>query len=167
MKQLLRSKGISARQSIPIADRISAETAVLERLKSRINWSGVHQVHVYSTREATGEFPTHQVIDHIRNSLSGISLTVGSTSQHAPIPTASYDVIIVPVVAFDNSCHRIGYGGGWYDQFLKDQPEAIKIGLAFEVQKVNKVPAESHDIPLDMIITEGQVYRLNKNVLPK
>lgn len=167
MKQLLRSKGLSARQSLPMPYRISAETAVLERLKGCIKWSAFHQVHAYSAREVTGEFSTHQVIDYIRNSLSGMSLTVGSASQYAPIPVAGYDVIIVPIVAFDASCHRVGYGGGWYDRFLEGQSDAIKIGLAFEAQKVAKVPDESHDIPLDMIITEAQVYRPIKNALPE
>ena len=77
-------------------------------------------------------------------------------------------MILVPVVAFDSLCHRIGYGGGWYDRWLFSQARVLKIGLAYETQKVQSVPAEAHDVPLDMIVTEKAVYqRANKSTLLK
>ena len=55
--------------------------------------------------------------------------------------------------------HRIGYGGGYYDKFLATQPQAQKIGVCFEQGKLAQIPAELHDIPLDVIITENHIYR--------
>ena len=77
---------------------------------------------------------------------------------HIPIDKRSVEVFIVPGVVFDMSGHRIGYGQGWYDALLKGT-DAIKIGLCFQSQIIDKVPAEEHDIPMDYIITERGVFR--------
>ena len=70
------------------------------------------------------------------------------------IPIESIDIIIVPGVGFDELGCRIGHGAGYYDNLLKESINAIHIGLAFEIQIVEKVPVESHDLPVDIIITE-------------
>ena len=65
------------------------------------------------------------------------------------------DLIICPVVAFDNMLNRLGYGGGFYDRYLRRLPSYVpKIGVAFEVQKVNDVPIDKNDLKLDDIVTE-------------
>jgi len=66
----------------------------------------------------------------------------------------SIDIIIVPGVGFDELGCRIGHGAGYYDNLLKKSINATHIGLAFEFQIVEKVPIESHDLPVDKIITE-------------
>lgn len=67
------------------------------------------------------------------------------------------DLIFVPLLAFNSKNHRIGYGKGYYDAFLKNYPKAITIGLAFEAQKAEFIP-EKHDIPLKYIVTEQRIY---------
>ena len=67
------------------------------------------------------------------------------------------DVIIVPLLAFDEKRKRLGYGGGYYDRYLKDF-KGLKIGVGFEAQKNTDLPEEEHDIPLDIIITEKSAY---------
>jgi len=81
-------------------------------------------------------------------------------------PVKQLDVVFMPLVAFDESGGRLGMGGGYYDrtfEFLKagqlSKPKLI--GLAHELQKVDALPLESWDIPLDAIITNKGVY-LNK-----
>ncbi|MBI2656341.1 5-formyltetrahydrofolate cyclo-ligase [Candidatus Woesearchaeota archaeon] len=66
-------------------------------------------------------------------------------------------LILVPGIAFDKEGHRIGYGFGYYDKFLKKVPKAFKIGLCFDFQVVEKIPREMHDVPVDMIVTEKRV----------
>lgn len=63
------------------------------------------------------------------------------------------DLIIVPLVAFNNDLYRLGYGGGYYDRYLCDY-QGKTIGLAFSFQKIENYRPEKHDIPLDMILTE-------------
>lgn len=67
------------------------------------------------------------------------------------------DVILVPCLGFTKQKDRLGQGGGYYDRYLKDC-NALKIGIAFEVQKIEEDISEAHDIPLDMIITEKNTY---------
>jgi 5-formyltetrahydrofolate cyclo-ligase len=63
------------------------------------------------------------------------------------------DLVIVPLVAFDTSNNRIGYGMGCYDRFLK-ATKAVKIGLAFRIQQVEDFETDPWDIALDQIIQE-------------
>ena len=72
------------------------------------------------------------------------------------------DLVLVPGIVFDKEGHRIGYGFGYYDKFLRKVPKAIKIGLAFDFQVVDKIPREMHDIPVDLIVTEERVVECRK-----
>ena len=78
-----------------------------------------------------------------------------------PEPTSSKiiypDILLVPLVAYDNYLNRIGYGGGFYDRYIKKIQKIKKItliGLAYSFQKVKKISINEHDIKLDFIITE-------------
>ena len=67
------------------------------------------------------------------------------------------DILLVPLVAYDEERNRIGYGGGFYDRYIKKIKKVKKvltIGIAFSYQKVKKIPIEKNDIKLDFIITE-------------
>ena len=64
-------------------------------------------------------------------------------------------LIVVPGVAFDRQGNRIGYKGGYYDRFLSKYPLIKTIALAFELQMVDRIPADAHDIPVLQVITES------------
>ena len=66
-------------------------------------------------------------------------------------------ILLVPLVAFDKDLNRIGYGGGFYDRYLKKLKKIKKIiiiGLAYSFQKVRAIPINNYDIKLDFVITE-------------
>ena len=66
------------------------------------------------------------------------------------------DVLLVPLLAFDKNFNRIGYGGGFYDRYIKKirkQKKVLTIGFAYSFQKVKKIPINNYDIKLDFIIT--------------
>ena len=73
-------------------------------------------------------------------------------------------VIVVPLLAFDESCNRLGYGQGHYDRVLLNDRRTSQgitaIGIAFECQKFAELPCETHDQRLDYIITEDQTYSM-------
>jgi 5-formyltetrahydrofolate cyclo-ligase len=72
------------------------------------------------------------------------------------------DIILVPLVAFDSRLYRIGYGGGYYDRYIKklsNKKNLLKIGIAHSCQKINRVPTNKYDKKLDIIITEKYVLR--------
>lgn len=72
--------------------------------------------------------------------------------------------VIVPLCAFDGYGYRLGYGKGYYDMFLSSLPQEVKkIGLAFSVQEVDRIPAEEHDTKLDMIVTEQGIIHASSD----
>ncbi len=65
-------------------------------------------------------------------------------------------ILLVPLVAYDKECNRIGYGGGFYDRYInriKKNKKVITIGLAYSFQKIRKVPTNEYDMKLDFIVT--------------
>lgn len=86
----------------------------------------------------------------------------GLSVPPARAPTVEPDVLLVPLAAFDAAGHRIGYGKGHYDRALARLDAGrrrLAIGLAFSIQRVDEVPAEPHDRPLDLILTEAGAIR--------
>ena len=70
------------------------------------------------------------------------------------VPAEALDMIIVPLVAFDRAGTRLGYGGGCYDRYLPILSPACQIiGIAFDEQRVDRVPTDVHDLPLPNIIS--------------
>lgn len=70
------------------------------------------------------------------------------------VPAETLDMIIVPLVAFDRAGARLGYGGGCYDRYLPILSPACQIiGIAFDEQRVDRVPTDAHDLPLPHIIS--------------
>ena len=71
------------------------------------------------------------------------------------------DIMLVPLAAFDSSGHRIGYGAGHYDYtfaHLRKSKAVTGIGIAFAAQQIESIPALSHDVPLDYVLTEKRVF---------
>jgi 5-formyltetrahydrofolate cyclo-ligase len=77
-----------------------------------------------------------------------------------PFPLPDIHLVIVPGLAFDRRGHRLGKGAGFYDRFLREHGfTGIKVGLGFAEQVVEQVPAEEHDVPLDILVTDREVIR--------
>ena len=71
-----------------------------------------------------------------------------------------YDgLLIMPGVAFDEECHRIGYGGGFYDKYLSENKYLCSVGVAYDFQIVENVPTEENDVPLDIIVTNRGIVK--------
>ena len=72
------------------------------------------------------------------------------------------DILLVPLVAYDSSLNRLGYGGGYYDRYIEKIEKikkVIKIGLAFSFQKISSIPINQYDKKLDFIVTEKEILR--------
>ncbi len=68
------------------------------------------------------------------------------------------DCILIPTIGISKSGDRLGYGRGYYDKFLSST-NAVKISLTYSKQIVKFVPSESHDIKIDLIITEDEIIK--------
>jgi 5-formyltetrahydrofolate cyclo-ligase len=78
-------------------------------------------------------------------------------------PVVVPDVLFVPLLAFDRTGYRVGYGGGYYDRTLnalRAQKPILAVGLAFAVQEVEAVPREAFDERLDYVLTERGVIEM-------
>ena len=71
----------------------------------------------------------------------------------------SIDVVVVPAAVWGEDGYRVGYGAGYYDRFLGEVEGAARVGLGLELQVVREVPHDSHDLPVDMLVTETGVRR--------
>ena len=80
-----------------------------------------------------------------------------------PIPASEIDLIIVPGVAFDKSGNRLGRGKGFYDRLLHNL-SAIKIGVGYDFQLIEKINTEPHDIAMDAIITPSNSIIFNNTI---
>lgn len=101
-------------------------------------------------------------LSHLEPNKYGIPEPVIENTAH--IDADVIDLVIVPGMVFDEHGGRIGYGGGYYDRFLrKIDPIVPWISIAFELQIVPQIPSESHDLPVDMVITESRVIDCRDN----
>ena len=91
-------------------------------------------------------------------------MVLGSLGIPEPSPAAAEvvpDLMLVPLAAFDRLGHRIGYGAGHYDHtfaHLRKSKAVTGIGLGFAVQEIEAVPALAHDVALDYVLTEAQMF---------
>ncbi len=75
------------------------------------------------------------------------------------------DVVILPVVGFDNAGFRLGYGGGYFDRTLAAMPRrALVIGAAQEFARLPTIYPQLHDIPVDFVVTEAGLYQRNADL---
>ncbi|MBD2754710.1 5-formyltetrahydrofolate cyclo-ligase [Spirosoma validum] len=87
----------------------------------------------------------------------GISEPV--TDSQASVSPADFDIVLVPLLAFDEQGNRVGYGGGFYDRFLADcRPDCRKIGLSLFDPIKQIEDTEQTDVPLDICITPDRVW---------
>lgn len=82
-----------------------------------------------------------------------------------PLRAARLDLLLVPLVGFDEAGYRLGMGGGFYDASLayrrrrKAWRKPCLVGVGYECQKIARVPRDPWDVPLDAVLTESRVYR--------
>jgi 5-formyltetrahydrofolate cyclo-ligase len=96
----------------------------------------------------------------------GEPLSAGVWGIREPMPEAAEaepDILLVPLLAFDRSGHRIGFGGGYYDRTiaqLRPRKAVVAVGIGFAAQEVPTVPTTPRDALLDLVLTEREVIDL-------
>jgi 5-formyltetrahydrofolate cyclo-ligase len=87
------------------------------------------------------------------------ALNIPEPVEGIEIPETKIDVVFVPLMAFDTNGHRVGYGKGYYDNFLrKCKPEVIKIGLSFFNTSEQIEDTHARDVKLDYCVTPDRIY---------
>ena len=76
-----------------------------------------------------------------------------------PIDPKKLDVVFIPLLVYDNQGNRLGYGKGFYDNFLKQcRPDCLKVGLSFFPPEKQHWPVEAHDVRLDFCVSPDKIY---------
>lgn len=103
-----------------------------------------------------------------RNWTPGDRFVTGAFGVEEPDPgqpEVRPSLVLLPLLAFDLKGRRLGYGAGFYDRTLERLREGgsvTAVGLAYEAQRMRRVPTDSHDAPLDWVITEQGAYRIGR-----
>lgn len=145
LEQIILKNGYSVIHAyIPIANEIDITPLLIKLLKYNI------------TIVCPKTLPKRRLENRVLKSLNELEIGIMGTMHPVEYElfNGRYDLIIVPGLAFDNRNYRVGYGGGYYDNFLVMQPESFKVGIFYPFQKVDVVPVEPHDICLDTILVK-------------
>jgi 5-formyltetrahydrofolate cyclo-ligase len=154
-KQQLRDKYKAQRLAMSRQDVASRSRIIGRGLLAEVDWSQIKYLHAYAAMAALNEVDLSDFLSVIGQEYPQIKVFISSAAKNQARPTQLFDLILVPTLAFDENNYRLGWGGGWYDRFLAGQPQALKIGLAYQAGLVKDgLPHEPHDIRLDKIITE-------------
>lgn len=182
-KQDIRRKILEQRKQLNFELKKNLDKAICERLEIFESFKIAHTIFAYishlnevDTRpciephllEKTFVLPSTKG-EHIQlvRLRSFDELKVGEFGIYEPAdPTAVHahediQLAIIPGVAFDLNGNRVGYGGGYFDRFLK-KINCTTIALAYEFQIVDQVPTEPYDVPVDYIVTERRIITCHK-----
>lgn len=184
-KKILRKQISSVKKLIPLEEKIRRSDAVMERLLEHPEYKKSKKILFYWSMD--DEVFTKQTViqaynegkevylpvvegDNLRIRLfEGAAAMVAGESFSIPEPSNDspevfiddIDLVVVPGVAFDAQCSRMGRGKGYYDRLLSaatKEGRPYTIGVCFDFQLVPKVPVEECDKPLDCVISETSLY---------
>ncbi|MBQ8884863.1 MAG: 5-formyltetrahydrofolate cyclo-ligase [Clostridia bacterium] len=127
--------------------------APTDKLIARLQESGKA---VYCPRLEGGKMFAVPIGEDFSLSSLGIREPVGE------VYAGGIDVVVLPLLAIDKKGNRLGYGGGYYDRFLAEHPEALPVAWCYDFQLTESVPSEPWDIPARLIITDKQIIRVSK-----
>lgn len=133
---------------------VSSKSRIISRkLLNDVGWEKFRTICLYQPIPGLNEVDVSGVISRLKAQDKKIYIL--GQDKVTEIPSQKFELIIVPCLAFDNDNIRLGWGGGFYDKFLAQQPQTFKIGVCFQNGFVESgLPHEPHDIPLDTVITE-------------
>ena len=141
---------------IPFGGEISPVT-----LQSSLHWAKIYQPRITSFERGLMKFYSADARKTCNRFGIWEPAPVGS-----PMPAQHFDVVLVPLVAFDRTGNRLGMGAGFYDRamaFRLNNPAAkrpLLIGLAHHFQEVNSLSAQNWDVPLDVILTDRELIEI-------
>jgi 5-formyltetrahydrofolate cyclo-ligase len=189
-KQELRKKYKELRQAMPLEAIQDESLAIANRLLTLDIWQNTY-FHIFLTMENQKEVHTDVVLNILagkdkevivsRSDFKSCSMVhylltdntklvlsnygIPEPVDGIEVPSARMDVVFVPLLAFDEKGHRVGYGKGFYDRFLSEcQADVIKIGLSFFGAEPNDIPHNPTDIALDYCVTPKKVYNFKQSI---
>lgn len=181
-KQEIRRKIKNRKQLLTDQERQHASKAVFDRLEQTAAFLLAERVMLYHS--LPDELPTHdflrrwstvkqfflprvagvnlEILPYNADSLAPGAFDIEEPQEGQTVDPATIDLIVVPAVALDRRGNRLGRGRGFYDRLLPST-RAVTVGVAYDFQLVEEIPAEPHDIPLDIVISESEMHCINRH----
>lgn len=181
-KSIIRKQGKSARAGLSAERRTALDGQIIEFAKTGLDWADYERIMLFLpierhneinlwplVRWLWAEWPAVSVyVPVVRGEVMyGVQITPLTTFKEGKFGTTEpdsgaeltlhepLDVILTPLLGFDSRGHRVGYGGGYYDRFFAKHPQAQRVGVGYEVLRVDEdIPAGPHDLRLGLVITE-------------
>jgi 5-formyltetrahydrofolate cyclo-ligase len=186
-KKALRARVLVARDAMTAAERADASSALTSRLIAMPQFGGARSVLAYwgfgsevdtkAFLKATLAAGKILALPHIDNATKALSLyrvdnldgdlADGPWGIREPkpepsrlVPLDQIEFVLVPGVAFDAQCNRMGYGKAYYDRLFADSKGALpfRAAAAFECQIVDAVPVSPSDVPIDAVLTPNRIF---------
>lgn len=186
-KQELRKIFLQKRSELSEADYLRLNYQLCEMFFASIDLSFIKVLHIFIPIEKNKEPNTWLIIDRIRREFPNVRLTIPKINsqtgelesfffeglhqlqlntwgilepkQGVPAEPEKIDMVLVPLLAFDNCGNRVGYGKGFYDKFLLTcKPSCQKIGISLFTQSDTIDDLHAHDIPVDKVVTPEDVF---------
>lgn len=174
MKDLVRKEMLQIRKNI--TDKEKKSTIIVDKIINLDIYKKSHVIALYNSM--TNEVDTSLLIENalqnkvvllpriINNEMKFIVINkntkyennkLGFKEPIGKIYNDKIDLIIIPGIAFDRNLNRLGFGKGYYDKYLFNK-DIYKIGICFDEQVLVSLPVDSHDIKMNLVITEKEFY---------
>ncbi|HRD70482.1 MAG TPA: 5-formyltetrahydrofolate cyclo-ligase [Legionella sp.] len=186
-KVALRNTIKQIRARLSVAYRIQASNQICNRIKSLDQYRKAKRIALYCA--ANGEVDLHSLWDSaplhgkfcyfpaIKEDLTLSFLPATPATpfktnkygiqepdvpQESALPVEQLDLILIPLVAFDTQCNRLGMGAGFYDRTLKNNTKGCLMGVAYQFQHQDYLYSNPWDIPLNAVVTQKRIYIATK-----
>lgn len=170
-KKELRQHFLQLRQAMPDTTVKQKSDRIVRLLMAKIDWTTAKTMHCFLPLEGDNEPDMRELIEEALKNGATVYTSDPSTAtgrhvrqlegyerqqqihQYKLNDAVRFDIIIVPMIAYDGRTnHRLGFGGGFYDRLIAEQPQAKTVGVCFSECAASTLPVDSHDQPLDTII---------------
>jgi 5-formyltetrahydrofolate cyclo-ligase len=187
-KAELRKIYLQKRQTLSEAEYAQLNFQLYQQFFANIDLSFIKVIHTFLPIASKHEPDTWLIIDRLRREFPHIRISIPKTDsrsnilenfyfeglhqlvttawgiqepkQGIPTETEKIDLVLVPLLAFDKTGQRVGYGKGFYDRFLKDcKPDCIKAGLSFFEAEEKLEDTTELDVPLDLCVTPAGIIK--------
>lgn len=186
-KQALRERFVAARLALSEAEAAAHSARICERVAALPEIQQAGTVHMFWPIEARREVDTRPLIHHLRaegktvvlpivapvagrpllrharfegeERMQTSSWGISEPEGTAEVPPEALDAVVVPALGAGRNGHRVGHGRGYYDLFLAGL-HVPTVCVVYADCLLDHVPAEPHDVPLDVLVTEREVWRV-------
>lgn len=154
-QELLKKRASLSREEVSVLSQKITDNCIESFI-----WENIDNLHIYQPITKNNEVDTSYLINYLNDNFPKTKIYSPDQDEKNPkISKIYWGLVIVPTLGFDSNCNRLGYGGGYYDQFIAENNIDMTIGLGYSFCEIDNLPTEPHDQKLKMIITDEKIFK--------